>query len=319
MSEVIDGTRRASVARRRLWAVLVSLALAAVWIVATPQPAAAWTNNWSIVPGGWETGSGPAVVNGTGEIFVRGLDNRIWHNKRTGSSSWQGWIEVPGGGRTLDAPAAVTTPAGLVLVVRGTDHLVHYNFRNNSGAWRGWAPVCNSGCMTTYSAPAITYNSYWKGPEVFARGPGDKIYHSLSPNSPTNWGGWTEVNGRGVTPSGPAVVQGGGQIRVFVRGAAGDNRVWYNWKNESGSFRTAGYEAINNGWTSDSPAAASDASGNIYVAVRGTNDRVYAFRGYWHEVGYGVTHSQPAIGYTPFGLCVFVRGTPNNLVYFNCQ
>jgi hypothetical protein len=112
-----------------------------------------------------------------------------------------------------------------------------------------------------------------------------------------------EVYGGGTTYSGPAAASGGNQVRVFARGTDSGNQMWMNWKWASGHYQ-GWYEALPNGATPDSPAAASDANGNYYVAVRGTNNLIYSFRGTWTQVGNGSTYLQPAIGYTPHGLCI---------------
>jgi hypothetical protein len=232
---------------------------------------------------------------------------------------------VPGGGRTVDTPAAVMAPnGGLYLVVRGTDDRVYFNYRDGSG-WQGWRLVAagrteNDGVtdLYTYSAPAVTWNSFYGTAEIYVRADNDRIYMDSNPNYWWNFGPYFgEVYGGGTTYSGPAAASGGNQVRVFARGTDSGNQIWMNWKWASGHYQ-GWYEALPNGATPDSPAAASDANGNYYVAVRGTNNLIYSFRGTWTQVGNGSTYSQPAIGYTPHGLCIFVRGT-NNLIYHNCR
>src|SRR4051812_30849390 len=64
------------------------------------------------VAGGGLTPSAPAVVTGVQsgfsilDLFVRGVDSRIYENAFT-HSGFPGWSEVPGGGFTSSGPAAV--------------------------------------------------------------------------------------------------------------------------------------------------------------------------------------------------------------------
>jgi hypothetical protein len=57
---------------------------------------------------------------------VRGNGDGIFQNRRRGSS-WSGWSELPGGGRTPSGPAAVKFGEDLYVFVRGTDDSIYRN------------------------------------------------------------------------------------------------------------------------------------------------------------------------------------------------
>jgi hypothetical protein len=78
------------------------------------------------------TGVGTAVFNNALHLFVRGTDNRIYVNLLSGTS-WTGWREVPGGGRTPAGPTAAVFQSSLYLVVRGTDNRIYDNLLTLAG------------------------------------------------------------------------------------------------------------------------------------------------------------------------------------------
>src|SRR5207248_5144326 len=165
---------------RRALAVVGAFAVAATLTLANPAPAAAWSG-WTEVPGNGFTSSAPAAVQGGNYIFVRGTDDRIYLNRRTGSSSWTGWGELPGDGRAWSGPAAVLTGNAYYVFVRGTDSHVYFNFYSGS-SWSGWRLVPNDWTVSdgmTYSAPAALYNSFANRVEVFIRGTDNRIHTSF--------------------------------------------------------------------------------------------------------------------------------------------
>jgi hypothetical protein len=115
---------------------------------------------WDSVPGGGRTPSTPALVciehdlpfqSDERHLCVRGTDDGLHHNRFDGSE-WSGWSAVPGGGRTIDAPAAVEFEGDLYLFVRGIGDGLHFN--RFDGSWSGWSEVPGGG--RTPSAPAVT-------------------------------------------------------------------------------------------------------------------------------------------------------------------
>ena len=92
-----------------------------------------WTG-WSEVPGGGLTPSAPAVALedvGLLHVFVRGTDDRVYWNPSEVVNdvpvNFGSWLEVPGGGRTRDALAAVASAEGVHVVARSTTNRVFMN------------------------------------------------------------------------------------------------------------------------------------------------------------------------------------------------
>jgi hypothetical protein len=94
-----------------------------------------------------------------------------------------GWTEVPGGGQTTDAPAAVLFEDRIWVFVRAGDGSVWANNRGDEADWQGWEQIGPAG--TLLSAPAAVVKG--GGLYLFGRGPGDTI-QMLSRGE---WQGWS--------------------------------------------------------------------------------------------------------------------------------
>jgi hypothetical protein len=89
---------------------------------------------------------------------------------RDHTATWSGWSEVPGGGLTTDAPAAVNYHHKHYLFVRGTDDHIYVN--RYDGTWTGWSEVPGGGL--TLSAPeAAVYRDTLR---LYVRGTDSRIY-----------------------------------------------------------------------------------------------------------------------------------------------
>ncbi|MDE2180342.1 MAG: S8 family serine peptidase [candidate division NC10 bacterium] len=144
------------------------MAGAAVRSVLTP-------NTFSEVPGGGLTPSSPAaVLDGTTlHLVVRGLDNHLYLNSRSGGT-FGGWSEVPGGGLTLSQPAAVLDSSGaLRLYVQGLNSHLYVNSRTG-GSWSGWSEVPGGG-LTPSGPEAVLDGSTVR---LVVRGLDSRVYTS---------------------------------------------------------------------------------------------------------------------------------------------
>ncbi len=322
--------------------VLSGITLIGGIVLVAPAPAYAWSA-WNEVPGSFLTVDAPAVVGETAEVFVRGNDNRIYRNRRTGSNSWAGWCEVPGNGFTYSAPAAVVIPGGLYLFVRGTDNRVYGNRRTGTGCratdvvqWTGWHPILNNQNGTgaysglTYSAPSAVYEHYegysFGRIHLFIRGLDDRIYKHNFYNG--NWQtDWYVGPEDGATEDAPAaaLMADHRTITLTVRGT--DSRIYRNLQDPSNG-RWQGWAELDGGGTTYwAPAVAFDTIGNFRTFVNGTDGYIHRHYGYyWYPEPAGrQSLSAPGAAFTPFGLCVYVHGIksgvtiPQGGIYYSCQ
>ena len=303
----------------RLRALVATVALMGAMLVGAATPALAWTG-WAELPGGGSTPSGPAVVPGTGEVFVRGTDDRIYWNVRSGGG-WSGWGEVPGNGRAKSAPAAVRTSGILWIAVRGTDDYLYLQKKDSNG-WSGWfrATVKVGADHQTLSRPALADTGAGE-PGVYIRGKSDNRiykYHFDGFITPSQW---NEVPGGMTTGNGPGVHgRSSGTVRDYLFVSGTNNRIYYDIRNDNGEW-DGWREFGGNGLTIDSPAVSGDSIGNITVFVRGTDNYVYQSRGGWSVVNTGrQTSGPPSAAYTSYGHCVFIRGYGSDQrIYYSCQ
>jgi hypothetical protein len=236
-------------------------------------------SGWSEVPGHGLTPSAPAVTKSTSgsdldllNLFVRGTDNKIYENILR-VAGWSGWREVPGHGSTIDSPAAL----GDFLFVRGTNDRIYVNSIPEI-EWSGWSQVPGNG-LTLSGPTAATHLA--RGAmflDLFVRGTNDHLY--VNTLGGTTWSGWSEVPGNGLTPSAPAAtlltVNLSNTLYLFVRGT--DNKIYANPFN--GTMWSGWSQVPGNGSTPDAPGAVAFAASKfvtaqMYLFVRGTNDRIY--------------------------------------------
>lgn len=214
---------------------------------------------WSSHPNGLTGSSPAAVVdvNGNLQIFIRGVDDALYQSTYSGAG-FSGWTEVPGGGVTFSAPeAAVNRVTGeLTLIVRGIDSQIYLNSYRGA-AWSGWGagPVGGltlSELAAAYDASGTLWlfahgidagiwvtsgrGGIWTGwtglggtthsglaavasgntVAVFVHGSDNHIYQNTYG---TQWSGWSEVPGSGLTLDSPAAtVDSQGNVLLFVRG-----------------------------------------------------------------------------------------------------
>ncbi|WP_141753640.1 hypothetical protein [Streptomyces agglomeratus] len=161
-------------------------------------------------------------------LVVRGTDDGI-HYIEAGDGGWETWHQVPGGGKTFDAPAAAVHFGGVFeghknhVVVRGTDDALHHNVFDD-GDWSGWSSIGGK----TFSAPALTHvgGDVFESEEVHlvVRGTDNLLHHAVYDGA--EWNGWSVIPGGGITFDAPALTEFDGDLWLFVRGT--DNSIHYN-------------------------------------------------------------------------------------------
>ena len=134
-------------------------------------------SKWQEVPGNGLTLSSPSAVTKKLEdgsyivdLFVRGIDDRIYTNQGDGSARWSGWNEVPGNGLTNSQPAAFYENKTLNVYVKGTDGKIYKNSRNNE--WSGWGIAVDTHAA---SGPDVLLDDKVK---IFWRDSGNRILHN---------------------------------------------------------------------------------------------------------------------------------------------
>jgi hypothetical protein len=197
----------------------------------------AWTG-WSLVPGGGQTPSAPAVayLGGLLHVFVQDTIGGIQYNRTEpyGDTRWTGWRPVPGGGFTPSAPGAAFGANGgsfaLSVVARGFDNLVYENVLDYpSFNWSGFHAI--PGGQLTPGSPALVTSSAQAPPPVFVPSFGGRLYYNLRGAPGSVLSGWNEMPGDRVTPSSPAAAEvhnlQGHYRYVFIRGL--DNYIYYTY------------------------------------------------------------------------------------------
>jgi hypothetical protein len=223
---------------------------------------------WSEIPGDKLTISEPAAVvyNGHPWVFIRGTDNRIYHNKLDGA----GWSEVPGNWQTLSGPAVVLLKGNsLSLFVRGTDNRIYWK-EYNGAHWSKWFDLAileNTPAVPAISEPAVVLfnGNQW----VFIRGPDNRIYLNKFDNT-----GWSEVPGA-VTVAGPSAVVENGVVKLFIT-STNDGI----WENDFVGNNWSGWVAVKDpAFTPLGPAAVEEfegpPNGSSAVYVRTENEKIF--------------------------------------------
>ncbi len=233
---------------------------------------------------GWQTLYGqakstPVLVSipwqDTVELFVQGMDNRIYQNQYSVAGGWSSTWHPNIYGKSAGSPAAAVRLAircnpgcaeydDVIVVVRGMDNHVYWTYYHAIGPGSlGWAYGWASLSGTTFSPPTLSYH-----------------YYLTSCNSATTHDCTTFV----------ALAVRGADNKVYHKtfGLTGD--VWSTWDSPGGLIYNR-------------PAlAAYIASGYLpacVLLVQGTNGRLYAntFEGTWGTWSYvsGATNSDPAL------------------------
>ncbi|MFI6094887.1 hypothetical protein ACIA8G_04995 [Lentzea sp. NPDC051213] len=190
-------------------------------------------------------GSRPPMIR----IFARDLETGILYTNLLVQGAPQGWVPL-GIYTTSEVTAAVIPPGGLDidirLVVRSFDgRLWSMIFNNTTGPVTSWAPL---GTLAVFGNPVLAnegFTSFFRGNEVFVRGPGGALFTWNFDNP-----GWVSMGGVFQGDPGVAIPSDDG-LHVYVRGT--NNRIFVTRRPPGGSF--GGY--INLGGQATSNIAAS--------------------------------------------------------------
>jgi hypothetical protein len=272
------------------------------------------TGVWAVPPAVDPSGPGAATdANGNITVQVRGTDDQVYQRAFIGGS-WSHWAPLggPNAGTFAGAPALVTRPGRTDVFVRGTDNKLWQRTRTSAGGWSGWTDL--GGILVDSPAAATDANG---NITVAVRGIDDQVYQRAFVGG--SWSGWTRLGGpnTGRFTGAPALAARPGRTDLFVRGT--DDKLWQRRWTSAGGWTD--WTALG-GILVDGPAAATDTNGNITVAVRGIDDRVYhrefiggSWSG-WAPLGgpnTGRFAGAPALAARSGRTDVFVRGTDDQL------
>jgi hypothetical protein len=158
--------------------------------------------------------------------FVRGTDNRIYHNDLDlDTNLWSGWYYLAPGG-TLAAPAVIADGGRVDLFVRGTDNGIYHGYRVHaeSPSTVHWEQL-PGGTLDT-PAEAYRFSNVGSMLEVVVRGTDSGIYHNTLDVQTQTWSGWTQIPG--ATASTPGLLVNpdwNDEMYLYVRGS--DNGIYF--------------------------------------------------------------------------------------------
>jgi hypothetical protein len=246
-------------------------------------------------------GSSPTAIH----PIIRGKDNHVYYAADLSGTS----IALPG--TTSDSPAACVCGGTLHMAIRGSNSVIYYGYvLLSTNAFSGWTKLPGS----TASAPALAAASDCSL-YLVVRGKDNGIYLSVLPTG-GSWSGWQKLPG--TTIDAPGVAVAGSTLHLAVRGSDGSSiyhgrmdltsDAWLGWIRVSGS-------------TSSKPALAAVSDTEVYLAVRGSNSRIYVNKwngaawSSWSQIPAGSTPNAPSIAAANGQLYVVVRGTDSRIYW----
>jgi len=248
--------------------------------------------------------------------FVRGMNNKIYRNMYYLNPSWEVWTQLPSGA-TPSGVAVARHGGKIYLAVRGMNDKIYYGELDElTEEFSGWTYVGGS----TPSKPAIAIDPDAGYLWIVVRGMNDRIYIKGRDLSSGTWTAWEKLPGS--TSEAPAATAHANQLFIAVKGSE-DNSIWFGAYDES-SRTFSGWNKVS-GATPSAPDLAVDSSGNVYLAVRGTNNKIYInkYDGTnwlgWEQVPTGTTAQGPAIAFDLDGnLHVMVTSSSGDGSIYHC-
>lgn len=208
------------------------------------------------------------------DIFVRGLDNQIYH--KAWDNGWYpdilGWESI--GGTFAGDPVAVSWEKNrLDIFVRSFDGRIYHKWWTPQTGWgpsqQNWEDLGGR----AGSDPVVV--SWGKNRlDILMRGQDGALYHKAWDQN--RWwpsvDGWNSLGGNIVGK--PAVTAwSANRLDIFVMGA--DKRVYHKaWTGQNWYPSETGFSSLGGSVTS-APSAVSWASGRLDVVVRGSDSRLY--------------------------------------------
>lgn len=135
------------------------------------------------------------LPNGSAQVLIVGLDNRVYHEIRYADGNWSGFAGLPGIGSPDPAGAIAVGIAGMgdnsaQVVIVGLDNRVYHEIRYPDGNWTGFAPLADA--AKDVGIAGLTNNSA----QVVVIGQDDRVYHEVR-YADGNWSGLAGLPGIG--------------------------------------------------------------------------------------------------------------------------
>jgi hypothetical protein len=267
-----------------------------------------------------DVGTGPGVgtnADGRVEVFVRGVDNALWHRWQpvAGGPDWSGWTSL-GGILTSDPVVAQNADGRLEVFIRGNDAALWHisQIAPSATTWNAWSSL--GGGLIGNAGVARNADGRL---EVFLHGIDNALWHNaqMAGGGPA-WTGWTSLGG--ILTSDPVVAQNAdGRLEVFIRGR--DGALWHTAQATASAATWNPWSSLGGGLTG-AAGVARNADGRLEVFIRGFDNALWhswqlaaggpGWSGWiWLD---GILTSGPVVGQNLDGrLEVFVRGNDSAL------
>jgi hypothetical protein len=236
---------------------------------------------WEVLGGSLKSGPAAAMLPGNiFHVFVRGLDDKLWHRSYTPSSSWSEWTSI--GGTITSAPTVAVNGTRMDVFARGSDNALWHSWYISGQGFSDWKS--RGGRLTSNPSVVKLPNG---GFDVFARGSDNAIWHTTYTGSSSDWQ-WRSLGGN--AKFGPAAVGNGdgSAIDVFTGGADG---ALYQLHHPPGG----GWTWNRIGGTITTTPGAVRVGNRIDAYVRGTTGALYQ---YWNTNGGVGTWQSKNLGLT---------------------
>lgn len=218
-----------------------------------------------------------AVATGSGrlDVFVLGMDYRLYVNTWRSGSTWSGWRLFYNASFTSSPAAIKRYDGGIDLFVRGADNDVFHLYYNQT---TGSVHATNLGGTMT-SAPIAIASAQGDRMSVFARGADGSLMSRMWSAYNGSGGGWYNWVDRQVAIFGrPGVTtRGGYSVDLFYRDNADDSLV--HWYSPDAVSWSASYRADLGGHIYSAPAAI--ARGPARMDVFSRNNEADIVQRYW--------------------------------------
>ena len=303
-------------------ALVAAVAMIVVGLVGAPEAAAAPAS----LPVAADSAPAVAKIAASENLLVvRTKDNRIFFRywKDLGFFAGEdtlGWQEVPGGGRTPFAPAAVRSDNDKIYVAvvgLGGGGMWLQTFdritRTWSGSWTNYGGSFSAGpelapdggaANLTMLAPGLDGQVYYKLWRPNATGDGWRHLPGMVTSREVA-ARWVNLSDNGWLPYQLVVAARGNDARIYTAtglGTLGGSFTWSGWSQLPGG-----------GLTDHAPAMEELDTGQVHdvvtVMIRGLDSAIYyqtMLFNVWNAVWRRLDHP----GSTPFSPAIFINGTP---------
>jgi hypothetical protein len=186
-------------------------------------------SSWTQLTG--QTSTSPALIsyNNRLYLFVKGhTSDEIYYCYMSSFGTWSSWSAVSGSS-TLHKPALVVFNGRLYLFVTGDTNRIHYDSMDYAGTWSGWSRLPTG--LSDQAPAVVNYNG---GILLFVKGRDNHPWYTgtSTPDNPSSWVSWRQLDGLTAATPSVAVVPETNQLHVAVAGASFSG-IFYRYYNPS--------------------------------------------------------------------------------------